>query len=315
ASWAAGASAATAWSIGSGPQARTSKPAGTSSVTSVGSSATSAPGRSAAASACQALRKPRTAGGRRSRSDRYGSGAIPTPPPPRSGFATPRRKPRPSGPNTVSSSPGPSSHSARVPGPIGSIRNPSSPCGARQRLMGRGRTRPRASSMKNWPGSPGSSPPRSTRRSTYGPTRSAARTLRRSRLRMLDPLLERERELGAGARDRVDGRGRAGDRRDARKPRDEGRLADPVAVRACAGARRRVHDEVDAPPPDQVDDLLALADSPDLEPGGREHVPRPLGRDELEPEAGQRGRDRHDRRLVVVPHGQKRGTRRRQPAP
>jgi hypothetical protein len=38
---------------------------------------------------------------------------------------------------------------ARVPGPIGSIRNASSPGGARQRLIGRGSSRPGASSMKN----------------------------------------------------------------------------------------------------------------------------------------------------------------------
>ena len=45
--------------------------------------------------------------------------------------------------------------SAAVPGPIGSIRNPSSPGGARQRLIGRGSVRPGGWSMKNWPGVPG----------------------------------------------------------------------------------------------------------------------------------------------------------------
>src|SRR5206468_12180845 len=45
----------------------------------------SAPGRSTAASACSSLRKPSTAGGKRSASARYGSGAMPIPPPTRSG--------------------------------------------------------------------------------------------------------------------------------------------------------------------------------------------------------------------------------------
>ena len=52
-----------------------------------------------------------------------------------------------------------SAQSAWVPGPIASSRNASSPGGAWQRLIGRGSTRPGASSMKNWPGTPGSSPP------------------------------------------------------------------------------------------------------------------------------------------------------------
>src|SRR3989304_5259304 len=48
--------------------------------------------------------------------------------------------------------------SAREPGPTGSIRKASSWRGAKQRLIGRERTRPGASSMKNWPGTPGWSP-------------------------------------------------------------------------------------------------------------------------------------------------------------
>ena len=98
---------ATAWSIGSGPQARTSWPLGSArSVTSVGSTTTSAFGTSAAASACQSLRKPSTAGGPPSCSERYGSGAMPMPPPTSSGRSTSSRKPLPSGPRTWSSSPG-----------------------------------------------------------------------------------------------------------------------------------------------------------------------------------------------------------------
>ena len=73
---------------------------------------------------------------------------------------TSSRKPLPSGPKIAISSPGSSSAIARVPGPTGSTRKPSSPRGAWQSESGRGRTRPGASSMKNWPGVPGSSAPR-----------------------------------------------------------------------------------------------------------------------------------------------------------
>ena len=58
---------------------------GIASVTSTGSITTSAFGTSAAASAWCSLRKPSTAGGRSSASERYGSGAIPIPPPTSSG--------------------------------------------------------------------------------------------------------------------------------------------------------------------------------------------------------------------------------------
>src|SRR5204862_6526909 len=126
---------------------------------------------------------------------------------------------------------------ARVPGPIGSIRNPSSLGVARQRLIGLGDRRPGASSMKNWPGMPALSPARSTRRSVYGPTGSAAMTLRRSRFG-IDSLLEAERDLVARVGDRLDsGRGTR-ERRDARDAGDQRRLADPVAVGAGARAPR-----------------------------------------------------------------------------
>ena len=90
-------------------------PGGISSVTKGGSIASSAPGRSAAASACSSLRKPSTAGGKRSGSARYGSGAMPMPPPTSSGRSTSRRKPFPSGPKTWIASPGSSSASASRP--------------------------------------------------------------------------------------------------------------------------------------------------------------------------------------------------------
>ena len=81
----------------------------------------------------------------------------------------------------------------------------------------------------------------------------------------------------------MDRRRRAGDRRDARDPRDERRLADQVAVRPRTGALRRVDDEVAAALADQVDDcrlaLLGardLADLLDLEPGGASVVAVPV---------------------------------------
>src|SRR5262245_4353749 len=281
------------------------------SVTKVGSTTTSAFGTSAAASACHADRKPSTAGGPPSASERYGSGAIPIPPPTSSGRSTSRRKPFPSGPRTAISSPASSAHSARVPGPIGSIRNASSPGGARQRLIGRGRTRPGASSMKNCPGIPGSSPPRRTRRSVYGPTASVATTSARSRLD-LDALLERERRLAPRVRDRVHRRRRAGERRDARYARGERGLADQVAVAAgAAGALGRVHDEVAAALADQVDDVRLgglghLGDALRGEARALEHVGRPVRRQQPEAEPGERGRDRDERGLVAAAHGEER---------
>src|SRR5439155_23189811 len=242
---------------------------------------------SSAASACHSLRKPRSAGGLPSASERNGSGAIPIPPPTSNGRSTSSRKPTPRGPSTRRSSPGPRPHSARVPGPIGSTRNASSPGGARQRLNGRGSRRPGASSMKNWPGTPGSRPPRSTHRSVYGPTGSLARTLSRSDLD-IEPFLERERRFRARAGDRVDGRGRARERRDARDARRERRLADSVAVGACVLTLRRVDHEIAASPTNQVDDRRTVtplghpSHRRDGETGGGERGRRARGGDERE---------------------------------
>ena len=169
------------------------------------------------------------------RSERYGSGAIPIPPPTSSGRSTSSSKPLPSGPSTCSSSPRSSAAQRPRPGPIGSIRNASSPAAARQTLIGRGSSRPGASSMKNWPGTPASRPPASTRSSVYGPTCSTPVTLRRSRL-MLDPLLEGVRDLLARVRDRVDGEAGAGERRDAGHAGAERRLPDQGAVAAGAAS-------------------------------------------------------------------------------
>src|ERR1051325_5847881 len=268
---------------------------------------TSAFGTSAAASACQALRKPSTAGGAPSFSERYGSGAIPIPPPTRSGRSTSSRKPFPSGPRIASRSPGFSEQSACVPGPIGSIRKASSASVARQRLIGRGRSRPGASSMKNWPGMPGSSRPRSTRTSVYGPTASVPVTLCAARV-SIDPLLEAEGDLVPRVCDRLDGGGRAGDRRDAGHAGDKRGLADQIAVRARAGPLRRVDDEIATAAADQVDDrgaaalLRHLAHVLDGKARGGEHPRRPRGGEQLEAESVERSRDRHNGVLVLVAH-------------
>src|SRR5436190_21911205 len=133
---------------------------------------------------------------------------------------------------------------ARVPGPTPPGRNASSPAGAWQRLIGRGSTRPGASSMKNCPGRPGSMSPRSTRTSEYGPTASLATTLRRLLLRT-DALLQRKSEIALSIRDRVNRRPRAGHGRDARHPRGERRLADQIAVRSrTRRTEGRVQDEI-----------------------------------------------------------------------
>src|SRR5918996_4603674 len=306
ASCASGSRAATAQSIASGPQAKTSWLRGSTSVTNVGSRTTSALGTSAAACAWRAVRNPSSAGGHPSRPERYGNGATPIPPPTRSGRSTLRQKPLPSGPSTASRSPRSAAARARVPGPTGSMRKASSPGGARQRLIGRGRMWPGGESMKNWPGRPGSSAPRATRSSRYGPSGSLA-TSGRSSLR--NALLQGEGLLGARARDRLDrGRG-ARERRDARDARDERRFSDEVAVRAGAAAGGRVDDQyasASRTTPHEVDDarlapLLAnLADAADGEAGGGQSPRRACGRAELEAEDGEIGPDPDDALLVGI---------------
>src|SRR5688572_12254009 len=247
---------------------------------------TSALSTSAAASAWCALRKPRTAGGRPSRSERYGNGAAPMPPPTRSGRATSRRKPLPSGPSTSTSAPDSSAARARVPGPIGSTRKPSSPGGARQRLIGRGKRIPGGRSMKNWPGIPGSTPPRRRRTSAYGPTGSTPATLSRAG----DTFLQGEGLAAGRAGHRLDRRCGARHRRHAGHPREERGLADEVAVGAGSAPVGRVDDQLDPPPTDQVDDrrpvagLRDLADAVHREPCGRERRRRAARGAQGEPE-------------------------------
>ncbi len=67
--------------------------------------------------------------------------------------------------------------------------------------MGRGSSVARVRSMKNCPGMPGSTAPRRSRTSAYGPTASTATTLSRAG----DTFLEGEGLAACGARDRLDG--------------------------------------------------------------------------------------------------------------
>src|SRR3954465_6819767 len=103
-------------------------------------------------------------------------------------------------------------------------------------------------------------PPRSTRKSTYGPTASTATTLRRSRAALdIDALLQGQCRLDPCVRDRVDGGRRGGDRRPPRHAGRQRSLADQVPVdawlRATVGG---VYDQVAAAAPDQIDDARAV---------------------------------------------------------
>src|SRR5438876_239987 len=236
------------------------------------------------------------------------------PPPTSSGRSRSRAKPFPSGPSTWIASPHSSSQSAAVPGPIASMRKASSPRGARQRLIGRGSTRPGASSMKNCPGAPGSRPPRATRSSVYGPTCSFATTLSRSRL-MLDSflkLLQRERLFAAGVGNRIDRSRRTGQCRDARHARDEGGLADEISVGPRPGSLGGVDDEVAAASPDEVYDCRALAvfrhlaHAFHLEPCRGERVRGAGVGQQLEPELGEPTRHLDDRPLVCIAYREER---------
>ena len=130
-----------------------------------------------------------------SRSERYGSGATPIPPPTSSGRSTSSRKPLPSGPRTPIASPGSSAaERARAGADRVDQERRARPAGARQRLIGRGSSRPGASSMKNCPGdarverSPRSTPQERVRPDRLGGDDRYAR----SRL-SIDPFLEAER--------------------------------------------------------------------------------------------------------------------------
>src|SRR5581483_7485165 len=144
---------------------------------------------------------------------------------------------------------------------------------------------------------PGSSDPRSTRRSAYGPIHSTATTDRRSRrgtpellLRRV-ALLQRNRMLRACFRDGVDGRPRAGQRRDAGNACDDGGLADRVSVAARIASFRRVDDATEPPLPQPLDERPPLLHLRDLDAGRGEHARGTGGRRELEPEPREPARD------------------------
>ena len=101
---------------------------------------------------------------------------------------------------------------------------------------------------------------------------------------MLDPLLQRVRDLLARVRDCVDGKPGAGQGRDAGHTRRERRLPDQRAVAPRAGPLRRVDDEVAAAGPDRVDDGVALLESRHLESDRFEHGGGAGGGEQVEPE-------------------------------
>ena len=118
---------ATARSIGSGPQARTSWPGGMSLRDERRLDHDLGVGTSAAASACACVRKPSTAGGRPSRSDEVREAARRRSRRRRAAVARRRGGSRCRAARArASRSPRATPVSARVPGPIGSMRKPSS---------------------------------------------------------------------------------------------------------------------------------------------------------------------------------------------
>src|SRR2546423_10331180 len=246
---------------------------------------------------------------------------MPMPPPTSTGRSTSSRNPWPSGPKTWTASPRPSLQSDSVPGPTGSIRKASSPAGARQSESARGRSRPGASSMKNWPGDPGSTPPRSKRSSVYGPTGSAPATRSSSRRGSdtdhlhLDPLLERERVLVPRGSDRMHPGSSARERRDARDTRCECGFANRVTVRASVPALGRVQDEIATALANEVDDGLAFVDLLDIEARDAKRLRGAARRHEREAEPGERGGHRNERGLISIAHREeRRPVRRKRPS-
>ena len=142
----------------------------------------------------------------------------------------------PSGPRTASASPGSSAQSARVPGPIGSIRNASSPA-RREAERHRPRQQPaRRLEHEELPGHARVEP-------------AAVDAEQRVRADRLDGDDRYAARVSASIRSWSESAGsarafaiactaaaRAGERRDARDARDERGLADPVAVRARAAS-------------------------------------------------------------------------------
>src|SRR5579864_8789215 len=109
---------------------------------------------------------------------------------------------------------------------------------------------------------PGSSPPRSTRNSVYGPIFSFATTLRRSRL--IDPFLQGQRLFSTCFRDRMHRSSGTRKRRDARHACDECGFTDQIAVGPGTRAEGRVDDEITATAADEIDDVRTLTILGDL---------------------------------------------------
>ena len=165
-----------------GPHASTSRPSRSTSVTSTGSTTTSAFGTSAAASAWRSVRNPSTAGGCSSASERYGSGAMPIPPPTRSGRATSSRKPLPSGPRRRSRRPARALREPASRARSGRGGTRARPRGARHRRHRPGQQPARRLEHEELPGHAGVEAAARTRSERVRPDASTATTLRRSRL-------------------------------------------------------------------------------------------------------------------------------------
>ena len=137
----------------------------------------------------------------------------------------------------------------------------------------------------------------------------------------LDPFLQAQCDLAAGAGDGVHRGGGARDRRYAGNAVHERGLADRVAVRPRTVALGRVDHEVAPSAADEVDDrgtdalLDHLPDPLDLEPRRLERGRGSLGGDQGEAEAGERGGDGHEGRLVgVADREEDRAARRQAPS-
>src|SRR6476659_9308099 len=116
--------------------------------------------------------------------------------------------------------------------------------------------------MKNWPGRPTSPPSLRSTSSVYAPTASTRSTTSRragsaNDMRFLDnglgvQILKRHRRHRLRLGDRLDGRGRTGQRRDAGDVVADRGLADLVAVGACSPAEWGVDHQVDDAAADYV---------------------------------------------------------------
>ena len=187
-------------------------------------------------------------------------GAMPIPPATRSGRRTSRSKPLPSGPKTWIASPRPSAQRARVPGPIGSTRNWSSPDTARHRLIGRGSTR-RSLEHEELSGNTRLEIPSLEPDEPVGPICSTPIARNRSR-RAFTPRSRCAPAATAPTRlSHSRSHARPPPRRDRGHTRhacDERGLTDEIAVGARTASLRRVDDEIATPAAHEVDHGLVV---------------------------------------------------------